>query len=216
MNRIGRFLLITIVRGVLFLVPIVLIALAAEKGYELLRRFFRPVARLLPESRILGVVTEDLITILAIMLVFLISGLFVATSQGQLLSGRLEREVLYRIPGYLLVRGATWGYLGLDSEHPVTPVLVAMEEGWAFGLLVERAPSGFCTVFLPGSPTPTSGDVRIFEEDRVQVLDTPIIGLIGCLTRSGVGAGKLAAPVLREWIQPIDDDDPKPSGDPQD
>ena len=207
MRHIGRFLLITLVRGALFLVPIVMIALLAEKGYQLLRRIFRPVARLLPADHILGMLSEDVVTLMAIALVFLFAGVFVGTSRGQLLSGRLERGVLYRVPGYLLVRGATWGYLGLDSEHPVAPVLVAMEEGWAFGLLVERVPSGFCTVFLPGSPTPTSGDVRIFEESRVQVLDTPIIGLIGCLTRSGVGGGALAAPALVAKHRLADNDD---------
>ena len=196
MRRLSLFLLITLVRGVVFLVPIALIALLAEKGYELLRRVCQPVARLLPEDRFLGVLSEDLVVILAIALVFLVAGLFVGTSHGQLLSSRLEREVLYRLPGYLLVRGATWGLLGLDSEHPVSPVLVETEDSWAFGLLVERLPKGYCTVFLPNAPTPTSGDVRIFEASRVRMLDTTMLGMIGCLTRSGVGAGELASPVL--------------------
>ena len=196
MRRIGRFLLITLVRGVVFLVPIVLIAVLASQGYQMIRRIFQPIARLFPSDRLLGMFVEDVVTILALALVFVIAGLFVGTSRGQLISNQLERGILYRLPGYLLVRGATWGYLGLDSEHPVAPVLVETEDSWALGLLVERHPEGYCTIFLPGSPTPTSGDVRIFEESRVRLLDTTMLGMISCLTRSGVGAGALAAQVL--------------------
>jgi uncharacterized membrane protein len=196
MRNIGRFLLVTLFRGVLFLVPIVLIAILAREGYQILRRIFQPIARLLPEYRFLGVLTEDLVTILAIVLVFLIAGLFVGTGQGRLLSNRLERGVLYRVPGYLLVRGAAGGFPGLQSDHPVLPALVATEDGWAFALLIERLPTGFCTVFLPDSPTPTSGAVRIVEASRVHLLDSPMLSLLGCLTRSGVGGGDLASPVL--------------------
>ncbi len=195
-RHIVRFLLVTLVRGVLFLVPIVLIAVLAREGYLMLRRVLQPVARLLPEDRFLGVLSEDLVAILAIVLVFLISGLFVGTRQGRQLSDVLERGVLYRLPGYLLVRGAAGGFPGLQSDHPVSPALVATDEGWAFALLVERLPTGFCTVFLPDSPTPTSGAVRVVEASRVHVLDTPMLGLLGCLTRSGMGAGDLASPVL--------------------
>ena len=196
MRNIGRFLLVTLVRGALFLIPIVLIAMLVREGYQILRRIFEPVARLLPVDRVLGVLSEDLVTILAIALVFLIAGLFVGTGQGQRLSDRLERIVLYRLPGYLLVRGAAGGFPGLRSDYPLSPALVATDDGWAFALLVEQQPPGYCTVFLPDSPTPTSGAVRIVEASRVRLLDTPMLNLLACLTRSGVGAGELTASVL--------------------
>jgi len=196
MRHVGRFLLVTLLRGVLFLVPIVLIAMLAREGYHMLRRIFQPVARLLPAERLVGVLTEDLVTILAIVLIFIVAGLFVGTTHGRLLSNRLERGVLYRLPGYLLVRGAAGGFPGLQSDHPVSPALVATEDGWAFALLIERLPTGFCTLFMPDSPTPTSGAVRIVEASRVHLLDTPMLSLLGCLTRSGVGAGDLASQVL--------------------
>ena len=46
------------------------------------------------------------------------------------------------------------------------------------------------------------------------MLDTPIIGLIGCLTRSGVGAGTLAAEALLANKQIAGKHDPKTSNDP--
>jgi uncharacterized membrane protein len=192
MRHFGQFLLGTLARGVLFLVPVVLIAVLAREGYQMLRRVFEPVARLLPQDRLLGTMTEDLLTILAIAVVFLTAGLFVGTQPGRRLSDRLEQTVLYRVPGYLMVRGAVGNFPGLSADSRPEPALVETGEGWAFALLVERLPSGFCTVFLPESPSPTSGSVRLVEASRVRPLDAPMLSLLGCLTRSGTGAGALA------------------------
>lgn len=196
MRLIGRFLVMTLVRGVLFLVPVVLVAVLAREGFHLLSRAAAPVARLLPIGSVFGVLAEDLISVAAITLVFVIAGLFVGTRPGRLLSDRLEQSVLYRVPGYLLVRGAVGGFPGLDQDRRPEPALVETGDGWAFALLIERLPQGFCTVFLPDSPTPTSGDVRIIEASRVRPLNAPMLSLMGCLTRSGAGSGALVAPLL--------------------
>ena len=92
MRHVGRFLLVTLVQGILFLVPLVLVAVLAREGYQMLRRLSQPVARLLPEDRIFGILAEDLVSIVAIVLLFLIAGLFVGTRPGRRLSDRLERS----------------------------------------------------------------------------------------------------------------------------
>jgi uncharacterized membrane protein len=202
MRRFSLFLLVTLVRGVLFLVPIVLIAVLAREGYQMLRKMAQPIARLLPHDRVFGILAEDLLAITAILLVFLVAGLFVGTRPGRLLSNRLEETVLYRVPGYYLVRGAVGSFPGLREDERPEPVLVETDEGWAFALLVERLDHGFCTVFLPDAPTPTSGSIRIVEAARVRPLDAPMLGLLACLTRSGAGAGALAGRVLVDRSAP--------------
>jgi uncharacterized membrane protein len=198
MRYVGRLLLVTLVRGILFLVPVILIAVLAREGYQMLRRISQPIARLLPQEHIFGILAEDLISIVALVLVFLIAGVFVGTRPGRLVSDRLERTVLYRVPGYLLVRGAVGNFPGLNSETPPEPAMVETDDGWAFALIVERQPPGFCTVFLPDAPTPTSGAVRIVEVRRVRPLDAPMLNLLACLTRSGTGAGALAGRILND------------------
>lgn len=196
MRRVGRLILATLVRGVLFLVPIVLVALLAREGYGLLHRAVQPIARLFPADRVAGILLEDVLSLIALALVFLVAGLFVGTRAGRLLSDRLEQSVLYRVPGYLLVRAAVgdYGHLG-DGSRP-EPVLVEEDDGWVFGLLVERLPHDYCTIFLPDSPSPTSGAVRLVDASRVHPLEVSTFGLLGVLTRSGAGAGALAAPIL--------------------
>jgi hypothetical protein len=96
------------------------------------------------------------------------------------------------------VRGAVGSFPGLNSETPPEPALVETDDGWAFALVVERQPPGYCTVFLPDAPTPTSGSVRIVQARRVRPLDAPMLSLLACLTRSGSGAGALAKRALEE------------------
>ena len=91
------------------------------------------------------------------------------------------------------------GFPGLSGETPPEPSLVETDDGWAFALLVERGPPGFCTVFLPDSPTPTeSGSVRLVDATRVRPLDASMLNLLACLTRSGAGAGTLAGRALAD------------------
>ncbi len=156
-RHFSRLLLVTLVQGVLFLVPIVIVTVLAREGYQMLRRLARPVARLLPGDRVLGFLAEDLISVVAIALVFPIAGLFVGTRPGRLLSERLERSVLYRVPGYLLVRGAVGSFPGLSGETRPEPSLVETDDGWAFALLVERGPRGSARSSCPTRPRPRAG-----------------------------------------------------------
>lgn len=200
-RRVGLFFVATFVRGVLLLAPIVVIAVLAREGYHMLHQVSQAIARLLPRERLFGMLPEDMISIAVIALIFLVAGLFVGTRPGRVLSDRLEHVVLYRVPGYLLIRGAVGNFPGLTGDARPEPSLVKTDEGWAVALLVERLPNGFCTVFLPDAPTPTSGCVRIVEASRVRPLDAPMLNLLTCLTRSGTGAGALAGRALDERHQ---------------
>lgn len=200
MKRFGQVLLVTLVRGILFLVPIVLVAVLAREGYQFLVKLFQPLTAWLQADRVFGLLAEDVMAILALTLVFLVAGLFVGTRSGRVMSDRLERTILYRVPGYLMARGVAGGFPGLEMGSAFAPVLVQLDDGWAFALLVERQPEGFCTVFLPSAPSPTSGDVRIVGADRVRPLEVSMLALLGCLTRSGSGGGALAARVLADQV----------------
>ena len=66
MRHFGRLLLVTLVQGALFLVPVAIVTVLAREGYQMLRRLARPVARLLPADRVIGLLAEDLISVAAI------------------------------------------------------------------------------------------------------------------------------------------------------
>jgi uncharacterized membrane protein len=196
MKRFGQFLLATLVRGVLFLLPFALVGVLLRETHRALLTVTRPLAAWLAVRPLFGVLPEDLLAVVLITLAFLIAGLFVGTRSGRALSDRMERLVLYRLPGYLLVRGVVGGVPGLQLGSDFAPVLVHTSEGWSLGLLVERLPQGWCTVFIPDAPAPTKGKVVVVEASRVRPLQASVLSLTSCLTRSGVGAAALALAAL--------------------
>jgi uncharacterized membrane protein len=198
MNRFGQFLLATLVRGVLFLLPFALVGVLLRETYRALVTVTRPLAAWLSIHPLLGVLPEDVLAVALITSAFLVAGLFVGTRSGRALSDRLERTVLYRVPGYVLIRGAASSVPGLQLDSDFAPVLVRTGEGWSFALLVERHPQGICTVFIPESPSPTKGIVVLVEADRVRPLKASVLSLLSCLTRSGVGASNLAVTALSD------------------
>jgi uncharacterized membrane protein len=198
MNRFAQFLLATLVRGILFLLPLTIIAVLARETYRAILSVTRPLAGWLAVRPLFGLLPEHLLAIVLILSVFLIAGLFVGTQAGRALSDRLERTVLYRVPGYVLFRGAASAVPGLQLESDFAPVLVHTDEGWSLALLVERHPQGICTVFIPESPSPTKGSVVLVEASRVRPLEASVLSLLSCLTRSGVGASTLAVAALSD------------------
>jgi uncharacterized membrane protein len=204
MRRLGQFVLATAVRGMLFLLPFTLIVVLLRETYKALLSVSHPLAAWLPVSHVFGMFLEDVLAVALVLSAFLVAGLFVGTRSGRALSDRLERVILYRVPGYLLVRGAAGGVPGLQLGSEFVPVLLETGEGWSFALLVERLPQGFCTVFVPDSPSPTSGSVRVVEAGRVRAVDASVLSLLGCLTRSGVGAGALALRALSDPVASAD------------
>src|SRR5690242_671095 len=120
-RRFRQFLLATLARGVLFLLPITLIVVLTRETYEAFLSFTRPLAAWLPVGPVFGVLLEEVLAIVLITLAFLLAGLFVGTGSGRALSDRLERLVLYRVPGYLMVRGAASGMPGLQLGSEFAP-----------------------------------------------------------------------------------------------
>ncbi len=196
MRRLGRFLLSTMVGGVLFLVPIVLLAVLLREAWQTTAKVIRPVASLIGRERLFGMVAEDLLAIVAIALVFFAAGLFVGTRRGRRWNQAMERTVLYRVPGYIALRSVAQSVPGLAAEPDFGPALLRTEEGWAFALIIERHPHGWYTVFIPDAPSPTSGAVRVVAASHVKPLDVPTLAMVGVLTKSGVGAGELVSHLL--------------------
>ena len=190
--------------------PIVLVTVLAREGYQMLRRISQPVARLLPQDRLFGILAEDLISMVAILLVFLIAGLFVGTRPGRLLSDRLEQTVLYRVPGYLLVRGAVGSFPGLSRDSRPEPAAGRDRRRLGIrppGRAAPRRPLHGLPARLAHSHDRFCANHRDFAGAP---LDAPMLSLLACLTRSGTGAGRLAVQVLgtlkaSDGIEGIDD-----------
>jgi uncharacterized membrane protein len=161
MKTLARLLKATLVGGLLFLVPLILMGLVLNKGLEIAAKIVGPIVRHSPVHTVLGVTAVTLASGLALLLVALAFGVVAQTAVGRRTKAWLESTILGKVPAYSLLRGM------LDPSIPAEgtqPALAWVEESWVYALVLEAHEDGHRTVFIPGAPNPLSGSIYFLPE----------------------------------------------------
>jgi uncharacterized membrane protein len=159
MRAISQFLRTTILGGILFLTPIVVLALVLSKAFDFARRGLKPVEAMIPAQLAARVSTEVVAAIAFIVLLCFLAGLFAQTRLAQGFVTELESSVLSKVPAYEYLKQAGASIMGLGEmeQHPV--VLAHLGGAWRIGLQTDVAEGGLVAVFIPNSPNPFSGSL---------------------------------------------------------
>jgi len=186
MRRLVRFLGTTLLGGLLVILPIYLAVLATLVLGKKLFGILAPLAKLLPE----GIPYPDIVVAVLTVLACFVAGLIAAGLPRTSVGRGFEEKVLERLPGYSMIRVATRSLLG-DVKTGLQIALVEMEDGLVVGVIVERHPIGWVTVFVPSTPAPASGSVYQFPETKVHPVDVPLGAGLKAASKYGRGAGAL-------------------------
>jgi uncharacterized membrane protein len=182
----------TIVGGLTFLVPVVLLGLVLRHAMEIADKVGRPIAQRFPAHAIAGVATGTIVAALLLVLVAFLAGLLARTSLGTAAAHWLENSFLGNLPPYRMVKTMADGLTQVENAEGIEPVLVSIEGGWQLGYSLEEVREGWVAVFLPQSPTPLSGNVMYLPADRVRRLDIGIPAAMKIVKHMGMGsAGSL-------------------------
>ena len=106
MKAISHFLRITVLGGVLFLTPIVVLAFILGKAFDLARRGLKPMATIIPDRFVSGVTMEAILAIVLIAILCFLAGLFARTRPAQRIMAELESSVLSKVPAYEYLKQA--------------------------------------------------------------------------------------------------------------
>jgi uncharacterized membrane protein len=191
MKRILKFTRTSLVGGILFLLPIIVVAIIGGKALAIAHKIVGPLAAHLPEDSVFGLDMPRLLAIGLLVLFCFLAGVFARTALAQKAINWLETTVLSNLPGYEFIKSLSGNLLG-DERQPQYPVVLArIEDAWQLAFLVERMEAGHVAVFVPGAPSPQSGSVYFMTEDRIRLLDIPSPAATKCLKRYGLGANAL-------------------------
>ncbi|MGB2931707.1 MAG: DUF502 domain-containing protein, partial [Methyloceanibacter sp.] len=160
----SEFLKATLIGGLLFLVPGVLIVIILGKAMQLARRVTEPIYDALPDA-VFGVGVATVISVLVLVLIAFVAGLLARTKFGKRIGASLEHSLLGGLPQYQMVKSMAQGMAQVESTDNVTPVLVSVEDAWQIGYLLEPLENGWVAAFLPQAPTPMSGNVMYLPAD---------------------------------------------------
>lgn len=191
MKRILKFLRTTLVGGLLFLVPIVVLLGVLGKALAVAHKLVDPLAARLPVESFVGLRTPVLLAIGMIVSFCFLAGLLARTALAQRVVRKLESAVLSNLPGYEFFKGMGESLLGIEKEGAYPVVLVRFDDNWQIGFRVDQLERGLVAVFVPGAPNPQSGSVYWMTPDRVTLAEIPPTAMLKCLNRLGAGSEAL-------------------------
>ncbi len=179
-------------RGVLVVVPIALTLLVAVKIVEFMRKILAPVAHLLPD----WVRLESLVALVVTLFFCMIIGFIAESSWGGPAVMWFDERVMGLIPGYRTLRAIAQSFFGNADSSGWLPALIRTDETWQAGFIVESHADGRFTVFVPGAPTPTAGDIHIIGPERVRRISSHPGRIFRSLTLFGAGVERLKKEIL--------------------
>ena len=188
MNAIKSFLKSTLVGGVMFLVPVVLIVIVLKHALQLAGQIAQPLAEMLPIRQVGGVAVATIIAVAMLLLVAFLAGLLSRTGPGRRVTHWFEESILGGLPQYRMVKSLAEGLTQIEDGTGMQPVLMRGDEGWMLGYQMEELPDGWRVIFLPASPTPMSGNVIYAEGSRVRRLDLTMREAMMLVKRLGIGS----------------------------
>jgi uncharacterized membrane protein len=186
-----RFIRTTLVGGLLFLVPIMVLVMIFEKAVTIAHQVINPLAKHLPFQSILGLQTPVLLAVGLVVLCCFLAGFFARTALARKFVDGLESNVLSNVPGYEFLKRMGESMLGVEKEATYPPVIVSFDDNSQIGFQVETLESGIVVVFIPGVPDVNSGEVYLMSPDRVSPINLPLAATLKCLKRLGAGSGAL-------------------------
>ena len=194
-----KLLKTTVTGGLVFLIPIAVLAYILGRIVLAAEKIVAPIAGKFPESTVAGVSVTIIIAVVGLIVISFLAGLLAKTRLAQQAVRGLESHVLARFPAYGLLKSLGSDFVTPEQEAERRVVLVRFDDAWQLGIKIKSAVEDTHTVvFLPDSPTAQSGTVMIVETSRVQVTDIPLHKAMSAMAVRGMGLLDLLKEQFRE------------------
>lgn len=186
MRNLLSFIQVTLIGGVLFLMPFAIAVFFLSKIGEPLHAVSEPLADWVGVDTLAGVAVSEIIVILLLVLAAFVAGLIGRTSMGQRFIDWMRSGLASVMPGFGLIDSLAQSFNKDTADLPV--VLVPTDAGWTLAVLIDPSREGWCTVFVPGSPEVFSGSVAYAREEDVRPTALKPGDLFKILRGRGVGS----------------------------
>lgn len=187
MNDSLRSLKLLFLKGLYFIIPFMIIIIVIKTSIEILKNITEPFVKLLPEESLFGLGMSYTVSVIFLLMLILIAGILQNKENGINLISKFENF----LPGYSVIKKI----FSIDAESglksKIKSCLVSVDDAWLFAFIIEESKDGIITVFVPSSPTPTSGNVYFMNENKIRRIDVLPKEIFKCLTQLGSGSEKI-------------------------
>ena len=149
-------------------------------------------------------VVADLISVVFILLICFVVGMFVRTKLGGYIHTFFEKNLLKRIPSYGLLKETVSQFMSGRKALFSSVALVDIfgNDTLVTAFIADEHSDGRCTVFIPTGPNPTSGFVVHVKSEHVYKIDIPIEDAMRSIISVGLGSGRLIEEYLEKRREP--------------
>ena len=183
-----QFIKTTIIGGLVFLVPLVIVVAIVGKALEIMLLVAKPFDKFIPADAIGGVAMANVLALLAIAISCFIAGILARSALAKRAYHALD-EALLTVPGYAFIKGFTDSMNSSEkAAKGFQPVFVQFDDNAQIGFEVERTGGKNVVVYLPGAPNPWSGSVAYFNATRVKQLDMSVAQAFQNIRQLGRGS----------------------------
>jgi len=192
-DHIGRsigFFKATAIGGVLFLLPLAVIAGLLGYAWSFAVVIYEPLAEWIPAGDVTGISLLFVGVVAILLLLTFFCGLMAHRAIGRKFSQIIEKYLNTFIPKYAIYKDLLAGNIGGNFNVPsLKPVLVASTGEKRIAFEADRLASGQVVVYFPGAPDTWIGHVGIVDGQQVEPLNVPFNDVVGILEQLGRGAG---------------------------
>lgn len=190
MKKIRYFLQTTLVGGFLIIMPLIVLFLFLNWGFNLMFGTIEPITNLLIKTVKLNYLVASGISLLIILLVGFIIGLIVKTNLGKLLHHLTEEHLLKRIPFYKIIRETIIQLFGTKKSLFLGVALVDLfgNGNLVTAFITDTHENGMYTVFVPSGPAPTAGFVYHIKPEYLTKINYPLDQSMRSIISLGVGS----------------------------
>lgn len=183
-----KFLKTVLFRGLVVLIPLVLVYLTLRELVEVMIAVATPIADIIPTDWIHRDDPEKLIALFLILLAALVLGLLWTARSTRHAVEWLESRSLNHIPMYKMMKSLVGAMLDLDDEDSFKPACWKHEDGSLEPVFVigEHGKDMF-VVMQPWTPTPFAGSVRVVPRNQVEMVAVSLDEYSLALTHFGLG-----------------------------
>jgi len=186
-----KFLITTVVGGMLFLIPLVLVTFFIGKAFKIMKVIALPIGKLIPVESIGEIGLVNILAGLIILLVCLAAGLIARSRFAQSFYDKSDSLLAELVPSYTWIKTVMKNLAGEVETNAFKPVLVSFDDQMQIAFEMERSVDNLVVVFVPGAPDVRSGSVVYVTADRVQPLATTFMTVNRTLKHMGRGAANL-------------------------
>ena len=182
------FLKNTLVRGLVVLIPVVLVYLTMRELFEAMVSLATPIADLIPIDWVREEDPVKLIALVLIILTALVLGLIWSARPTRRAAEWVESRSLNHLPMYKIMKSLVGAFLNLEDEDSFKPACWRHDDGSLEPVFViGEHGQDMLVVMQPWTPTPFAGSVRVVPRNKVDLVPVTLDEYSLALTHFGLG-----------------------------